>query len=133
MNRKIGMHHSIPSFQMPSRVPAINHKPVINSTTFMNTNAQAPKNFAVSSSDLDTGLLNSSVIDPGSNICGMTVEVTRIAAIIPNTPTIQPIVVGRIHSLMNESTCLFVNGMGSVPRPAYVTLIACDDRHAKCS
>ena len=132
MNRKIGMHHSIPSFQISNRSPAISHRPTIRKVTFKNTNAQAPRNFAENSSDRDMGLLNSRVIDPGSNICGMTVEVTRIAAIMPTTPTIQPIAFVRTHCLTNVSTCFFVNGKGPATGiHAYVTLIDCGERHAK--
>src|SRR6478672_1562378 len=114
MNRKTGMHASKPWFQISNRTPTINHKPTISNVTFKNTNAQAPTNFEVNSSDRETGLLNSSVIDPGSNICGMTFDVMSNAATNPKTPTIQSIALVNTHSLMNESICFFEKGSGSL-------------------
>src|SRR5262245_3288856 len=131
MNRKIGMQASIPWFQISNRSPRISHRPISKTVTFKKMNAQAPKNLVENKSDRDIGLLKSSVIDPGSNICGMTVEVTKIAAIRPNTPTIQSIAVVSTHSLMNELTCFFVNGSGSLANHEYVMLIESPDRHAK--
>src|SRR4051812_46072691 len=116
MNTKTGMQASIPSFQMSNRKPAMSHRPTISNVTFKNTNAQAPTNFEVNSSDREMGLLKSSVIEPGSNICGMTFEVTSSAAIRPNTPTSQLIVFVSTHSLMNESICFLENGSGSLAK-----------------
>src|SRR5262245_55243680 len=117
------MHVSIPAFQISNRSPTISHKPTIKSVTFKNTNAQAPRNFDVNSSDRDTGLLKSSVIEPGSNIWGMTFDVMRRAATSPKTPTIQSIAVVSTHSFMNESICFFENGNGSLAKPKYAILI----------
>src|SRR6185369_1551410 len=89
--------------------------------------------FAVNSSDRETGLLNSKVIDPGSNICGITFDVIKSAAISPNTPTIQSIAVVSTHSLMNESICFFENGSGSLANPRYAMLIESLDRQLKCA
>src|SRR5689334_6649412 len=107
---------------MSNRTPAISHRPTMSSVTFKNTNAQAPTNLAVNSNDREIGLLNSRVIEPGSNICGMTFEVIKSAAINPNTPTIQSIALVSTHSLMNESICFLENGNGSLAKPEYAML-----------
>ncbi len=85
----------------------------MSSDTFSRMKAQPPRNLDVNSSDREMGLLRISVIEPGSNSCGMMVEVTRIAAIMPNTPTIQPTAVVSTHSLMKESTWSLLKGNGS--------------------
>ena len=108
------MHHSMPWFQMPNRVPAISHNPPIRYATLSRMNAQPPRNFAMKSSERLTGLLSKSVIEPGSNICGMMVEVTRMAAKTPAMPTTMLIVNEMTHSLRNVSARSLLIGSGPV-------------------
>ena len=113
-NRNAPQHPLVPDAK---RQPTISHRPTMSSDTFKSTNAHAPTYLAVNNSDREIGLLRSSVIEPGSNIWGMAVEVTRIAAIMPNTPTIHDMTLVSTHCLMNISIWALPNGSGSLSRP----------------